>query len=139
MEIIQRILYSMKNNNGHVFPTVLFYTAAIFLLIQTTIQLYLTEIRITDNLIEQLNTETLLQISLQEVRQEYETKRPNINLLNKTYQYPHGTVEAELIEISSTRYKAVLSAKTSSSKGSRTISSTVIVPPPPTTNKKKGG
>jgi len=127
----------MRNNSGHVFPTVLFYTAAIFLLIQTTIQMYLTEIRITNNMIEQLNTETLLQMSLQEVRQEYDTKRPNINLLNKTYRYPHGTVKAELIEVSSTRYKAVLTAKTSSGKGTRSISSTVIVPPPPITDKNR--
>ncbi|WLV23556.1 hypothetical protein QR721_07785 [Aciduricibacillus chroicocephali] len=125
----------MKNSKGFIFPAVLFYTAAIFLLIQTMTQMYLTEIRLTKNLIAQLETETLIQMRLHEARQEYKSKRPTNKILNKKYEYPHGFVEVALSETSPTKYKAALIAKTTNG-GVRSISSTVDVPPPAKSNKK---
>jgi|GEM_PF-2666111 len=96
----------ITSNRGFVFPFVLLASAAIFILIISAIELYKTEQKLTKNLFGHLQVETIYQMSLHELREEFSTKNPGVKSLNRELVYPQGRSKIILSEHSETIYIA---------------------------------
>lgn len=115
-------------DKGFVFPFVLLVSAAIFILFFTAIQLYETEQKMTKNLLGHLQVETIYQMSLHELKEEFSIKNPGVKNAKRAYHYPQGEAKISLHEKSATIYSALFSISTDNGV-SYNFSQPLIIPP----------
>ncbi|SHF60805.1 competence type IV pilus minor pilin ComGG [Ornithinibacillus halophilus] len=95
-------LYRIINDEkGYYLSYVMLITTILLLLITSTIGIYRNEIQITENTIEQIKLETLIQMGFASFKRDYiqlEIGEEN----NLQYEFPDGNVEIQFIQHSET-------------------------------------
>ncbi|MBC5637204.1 hypothetical protein H8S33_10325 [Ornithinibacillus sp. BX22] len=79
----------VHNEKGFILPSVLLLTTFVLLNFSTNMLAYQHDLKITYNLIEQINAQTLFQMSYITYKKDYVPQNKDENL---TYQFPNGKV-----------------------------------------------
>jgi|SRR5690625_3119743 len=95
--------YIMNNESGFFLPYTLFITALIFIIITTGIRTYHHEIDITHHLVDQLKSETIIQMGLAKFNQNH--LPTDQDTLNVDYSFQHGEVTISYNTINDSEYR----------------------------------
>ncbi|SDQ50433.1 hypothetical protein SAMN05216231_1731 [Virgibacillus salinus] len=101
------------NSRGFILPYVLFIIAIALIIITASINMYQNEIQITNNQIDQLKIETLIQMARTTFKEELLLgKEMNSNPVY--YQFPYGYVQVDYIELDEKEYHLFFNITTDS-------------------------
>lgn len=102
------------NDKGYIFPFVLFVALVMFSAVTASILIYRNEIMISNQILEQMTAETIVQMSVHRFKEE----KPFIILPTGTisYQFPSGSVEVFYEPIEPNYYNLILTIETNKKK-----------------------
>lgn len=103
MKPLKKDLPFIINEKGFVFPFVLFVLSFIFMLLFFNLAQYESEITYAKEHIDEINMETLIQMTVFNLKREL---KDNLEITNfkKSYRFPNGEVEATVSRESSHQY-----------------------------------
>ncbi|WP_188453663.1 competence type IV pilus minor pilin ComGG [Virgibacillus oceani] len=104
-----RSFFTTKQN-GFFLPYVLFLTAIVLIVLTAAVNTYKSDIRITDNQLEQLKIETLLQISRAKLKQNFPQHENSSQPV--VYTFPDGDVYIDIEQITSKKYELTFTINT---------------------------
>lgn len=85
---MQKKYLFIKEEKGFILPFVLVISLIIILLVTTSIKMYQSELLITQNLIDQIKIDTIIQMSLERLKDDLNDK--NHSEAQFTYTFPQG-------------------------------------------------
>ncbi|GGK03253.1 hypothetical protein GCM10007063_26830 [Lentibacillus kapialis] len=106
---MRKILSFTTNQQGFVFPYVLFFIALAFIILTANVNIYQDEIRITQNQTEQLKIETLIQMARGHLKDELADK-PDTGTIE--YEFPYGDVTAHYVKLHHQTYHLYVTCQT---------------------------
>lgn len=96
--------YLLTNKKGFFLPYVLFITALVFIIISANIKIYKNELELMDHLTEQIDVETLLQMSSMKYVNDMKKAEDFPN--HQSYHFPSGDVTVSYISHNNRRVTA---------------------------------
>lgn len=94
---MKRILYFINNQHGFYLPYVLFIFNILLVLITANVSSYKNEIHITENTLEYIQLETLIQMGYVSFLEDYEPLEIGYED-SFYYQFPYGDVEMRYVQ-----------------------------------------
>lgn len=99
---MKRQLSFMNNESGFFLPYTLFITAFIFIIVTANINIYKQEILLTDQHIDHLKIETLIQMAYVKFKEEYPVHE--LDIIETKYSLPYGLVKVTYRRVNEQHY-----------------------------------
>lgn len=106
---MKKSLHFMNNDNGFILPSILFIIVIMFIVLTTNIKIYYHDQFITEQHLEQLKIETIVQMGRLMVKKEL-IKAPNTEKVH--YTFPDGNITIEIIPMDHAEYHLHLTVVT---------------------------